>query len=116
MTASSARWCAREGSRGGDGVQGERGEVQGARGSAWHSQARRGSGGKQEVAGARGRARRARARPPGREEDDRGGPDGLGRIGAGPAGLPGERQVRFLSSLLFLFLLFFLILFCVVLV
>ena len=26
---------------------------------------------------------------------------------AGPAGLPGERQVRFLSSLLFLFLLFF---------
>ena len=91
MTASSARWCAREGSRGGDGVQGERGEVQGARGSAWHSQARRGSGGKQEVAGARGRARRARARPPGREEDDRGGevgwatsvgpPDGLGRVG-----------------------------------
>ena len=38
--------------------------------------------GKQEVAGARGRARRARARPPGREEDDRGGSgDGLGRLG-----------------------------------
>ena len=41
------------------------------------------------------------------EEDDRGGtPGGLGRTGAGPAGLPGERQVRFLSSLLFLFLFF----------
>ena len=77
---------------------------------------RRRQPGREEVAGARGRARRARARPPGREEDDRGGPDELGRIGAGPAGLPGERQVRFLSSLLFLFLLFFLILFCVVLV
>ena len=51
------------------------------------------------------------------EEDDRGRtPGGLGRTGAGPAGLPGERQVRFLSSLLFLFLLFLFILFCVVLV
>ena len=54
------------------------------------------------MAGARGRARRARARPPGREEDDRGGPDGLGRIGAGPAGLPGERQVVF-SALFYCF-------------
>ena len=43
------------------------------------------------------------------EEDDRGEtPGGLGRTGAGPAGLPGERQVRFLSSLLFLFLFFYL--------
>ena len=60
--------------------------------------------GKQEVAGARGRARRARARPPGREEDDRGGPDGLGRTGAGPAGLPGERQVSALFYFLFCFI------------
>ena len=47
--------------------------------------------GREEVAGARGRARRARARPPGREEDDRGGSgDGLGRLGrAGGAG-PGK--------------------------
>ena len=36
-----------------------------------------------------------------------GTPGGLGRTGAGPAGLPGERQVRFLSSLLFLFLFLF---------
>ena len=35
MAASSARWCAREGNRGGNGVQGERGEVQGARASPW---------------------------------------------------------------------------------
>ena len=35
MTASSARWCAREGNRGGNGVQGERGEVQGARAAPW---------------------------------------------------------------------------------
>ena len=44
---------------------------------------------REEVAGARGRARRARARPPGREEDDRGGRRrwaGPAR-GAGPAGL-----------------------------
>ena len=42
--------------------------------------------------------------PPGREEDDRGGGDGLGRA-AGPGGLPGERQVILLSfiSVLILF-------------
>ena len=39
------------------------------------------------MAGARGRARRARARPPGREEDDRGGVE-MGW--AGSAGQPGE--------------------------
>ena len=57
--------CARGEQRRGWGPGGER-RGAGARGSAWHSQARRGSGGKQEVAGARGRARRARARPPGK--------------------------------------------------
>ena len=60
MAASSARWCAREGNRGGNGVQGERGEVQGARASPWR---REGVGeaatAKQEVAG----ALRARATP-----------------------------------------------------
>ena len=73
MTASSARWCAREGSRGGNGVQEKRGEVQGVESSPWR---REGVGeaatAKQEVAG----ALRARATP--RlcllaEEDDRGG-------------------------------------------
>ena len=67
-------------------------------GAAWRLQgvveASREAGGgrsREEVAGARGRARRARARPPGREEDDRGGSgDGLGRLGrAGGAG-PGK--------------------------
>ena len=60
MAASSARWCAREGNRGGNGVQGERGEVQGARAAPWR---REGVGeaatAKQEVAG----ALRARATP-----------------------------------------------------
>ena len=58
MAASSARWCAREGNRGGNGVQGERGEVQGARAAPWR---REGVGeaatAKQEVE-ARARARR----------------------------------------------------------
>ena len=49
----------------------ERGS-QGLRGVAGGDQGRRRQPGREEVAGARGRARRARARPPGREEDDRG--------------------------------------------
>ena len=58
----------------------ERGS-QGLRGVAGGDQGRRRQPGREEVAGARGRARRARARPPGREEDDRGGsPGGLGRL------------------------------------
>ena len=61
---------------------------------------RRQAGGGRGIASARHRAASGRG-----EEDDRGGmPGGLGRTGAGPAGLRGERQVRFLSSLLlFLF-------------
>ena len=96
MAASSARWCAREGNRGGNGVQGERGEVQGARAAPWR---REGVGeaatAKQEVAG----ALRARATPrlcllAEEEEDKEGG--GLGRLG----GLGRWwRQVRFLFSL-----------------
>ena len=35
MTASSARWCAREGSRGGNGVQGKREAVEGVEASPW---------------------------------------------------------------------------------
>ena len=74
MAASSARWCAREGNRGGNGVQGERGEVRGARASPWR---REGVGeaatAKQEVAG----ALRARATPRlcllAEEEEDKGG-------------------------------------------
>ena len=49
------------------------------RGIAGGDQGRRRQPGREEVAGARGRARRARARPPGREEDDRGSGGGLGR-------------------------------------
>ena len=83
--------------RGGASRKSERGPRR-LRGVAGGNQGRRRQPGREEVAGARGRARRARARPPGREEDDRGGPDGLGRIGTGPAGLPGERQVSSLLS------------------
>ena len=60
MTASSARWCAREGSRGGNGVQGKREAVEGVEASLWR---REGVGeaatAKQEVAG----VLRARATP-----------------------------------------------------
>ena len=96
MAASSARWCAREGNRRGNGVQGERGEVQGARAAPWR---REGVGeaatAKQEVAG----ALRARATPRlcllAEEEEDKGGEVGWpgGRAaswagwGAGPGGL-----------------------------
>ena len=90
MAASSARWCAREGSRGRNGVQGERGEVQGSRGSAWR---REGVGeaatAKQEVAG----ALRARATPRlcllAEEEEDKGGRRWAGPRWAGPVGLHG---------------------------
>ena len=74
MTASSARWCAREGSRGGNGVQGKREAVEGVEASPWR---REGVGeaatAKQEVAG----ALRARATPRlcllAEEEEDKGG-------------------------------------------
>ena len=73
MAASSARWCAREGNRGGNGVQGERGEVQGARGSAWRHQrlGEEAGGGQSRVEVARTAASRC-PRPSGKEEDDRG--------------------------------------------
>ena len=80
MAASSARWCAREGSRGGNGAQGKREAVEGVEASPWR---REGVGeaatAKQEVAG----ALRARATEQLRgegEEDDRGrSGGGLGR-------------------------------------
>ena len=80
MAASSARWCAREGNRGGNGVQGERGEVQGARASPWR---REGVGeaatAKQEVE-ASACARACGVRPPGRGgRGQGGGGGGLGR-------------------------------------
>ena len=69
----SARWCAREGSRGGNGVQGKREAVEGVEASPWR---REGVGeaatAKQEVAG----ALRARATPRlcllAEEEEDKG--------------------------------------------
>ena len=91
MAASSARWCAREGNRRGNGVQGERGEVQGARAAPWR---REGVGeaatAKQEVAG----ALRARATPrlcllAEEEEDKGGGRRWAGPRWAGPVGLHG---------------------------
>ena len=88
-TASSARWCAREGSRGGNGVQGKRGKVEGVEASPWR---REGVGeaatAKQEVAG----ALRARATPRlcllAEEEEDK-GEGGLGRLGGNWAGSGG---------------------------
>ena len=89
MTASSARWCAREGGRGGNGVQGKREAVEGVEASPWR---REGVGeaatAKQEVAG----ALRARATPRlcllAEEEEDKGGrwagpAGGLGQVGCG---------------------------------
>ena len=73
MAVSSARWCAREGNRGGNGVQGERGEVQGARASPWRHQrlGEEAGGGQSRVEVARTAASRC-PRPSGEEEDDRG--------------------------------------------
>ena len=108
MTASSARWCAREGSRGGNGVQGKRGRAGRLRAAAWRLHAWIGSKGeassaKQEVAG----ALRARATPRlcllAEEEEDKGGGGGLGRPGggAGPATGKWPRYGSFSLSLLF---------------
>ena len=93
MAASSARWCAREGNKGGNGVQGERGEVQGARASPWR---REGVGeaatAKQEVAG----ALRARATPSlcllAEEEEEKGEGGGLGLAGPVLLGCTGETR------------------------
>ena len=80
MTASSARWCAREGSRGGNGVQGKREAVAGVEASPWR---REGVGkaatAKQEVAGAC--AHVSGTRPPAywQEVEDGGDRGGLGR-------------------------------------
>ena len=104
----------RETEEGGRSEESEKG-----RGVAWRrgrGPGRREEGGKQEVAGASPALATELLRGEGRKTTGGGTPGGLGHIGAGPAGLPGERQVRFLSSLLFLFFLFLFILFCVVLV
>ena len=64
--------------------------------------------GREEVAGARGRARRARARPPGREEDDRGGEVGWANSVGPPGGwASGKRQVSPSLSLFYFYLIFF---------
>ena len=87
MAASSARWCAREGNRRGNGVQGERGEVQGARAAPWR---REGVGeaatAKQEVAGVGARASSTQLlRGEGEEDDWQLGCTVTGRAEAGPA-------------------------------
>ena len=79
MMTSSARWCAREGSRRRDGVQGEKGEVQGGEGGAWHSGLAPEAA---EAGGGSGACRRAVAtRIPAywQEVEDGGGCGGLGR-------------------------------------
>ena len=86
MTASSARWCAREGSRGGNGVQGKREAVEGVEPSPWH---REGVGeaatAKQEVAGVGARASSTQLlRGEGEEDDWQLGCTVTGRAGAGP--------------------------------
>ena len=85
--------------RGSEKGQGLRGVADGVQGDEGKAASRRWPGHRQRSPpscfGARGGRRQG------------GTPGGLGRTGAGPAGLPGERQVRFLSSLLFLFLFLF---------
>ena len=88
MTASSARWCAREGSRGGNGVQGKRGEVQGARASPWRrEEVGEAATAKQEVAGVGARASSTQLLRGEGEEDDRGGGPRWAGPPAGWAGL-----------------------------
>ena len=86
-------------------LQGKRGRAGRLRAAAWRLQRSRGTG--RQPGGGAASVRHAAASVRG-EEDDRGGSGGgLGRA-AGPGGLPGERQVRFLSlSLFFLFLFCF---------
>ena len=88
------------------------GEVRGGRRGAWHhrgvEEEAGGGQGKQEVAEAAsapvGHARCLLAR--GRRQGG-GTPGGLGRTGAGPAGLPGERQVVLLSLSISVFIYLF---------
>ena len=93
----------------GGGRSRERGRSERGSGAAWRrgrDQGRRRQPGREEVASSAARVR-ARSCSHWQEEDDRrGSGDGLGRA-AGPGGLPGERQVRFLSSVLFLFCFLF---------
>ena len=73
---SSVRSREREGEEGDRDGGRNTGEWERGRGGRVASPGRRGGAkqaGREEVAGARGRARRACARPPGREEDERGG-------------------------------------------
>ena len=102
-TASSARWCAREGSRGGNGVQGKREAVEGVEASPWR---REGVGeaatAKQEVEASRARVRAVSVLLAEEEEDK--GEEEVGWAGqmGWPAG-PGKwRQVIPFSLCLFL--------------
>ena len=85
-TASSARWCAREGSRGGNGVQGKRGRAGRLRAAAWRLHAwidskGEASSAKQEVAGVDARHASPLLVLLAEEEEDKGGGGGLGRLG-----------------------------------
>ena len=79
-------------------------------GAAWRLPKRPGRSGKQEVAGAASALATEQLRGEG-EEDDRGrSGGGLGRWRSWAGWLPGERQVRFLSSVFyFCFVLFYFI-------
>ena len=105
VATNSARWLRARNRGGGRSVESEK--VQGVAWRRGRGPGRREEGGKQEVAGASPALATELLRGEGRKTTGGGTPGGLGRTGAGPAGLPGERQVRFLSSLLFLFLFFF---------
>ena len=109
MTASSARWCAREGSRGGNGVQGKREAVEGVEASPWRREgvgeaatakqevAKRGGGARHRAASCAGTGRRQEkgARWAGPREE-------LGRLGC-----TGEARY-FLLSLFYNSVLFYL--------
>ena len=109
MAASSARWCAREGNRRGNGVQGERGEVQGARAAPWR---REGVGeaatAKQEVAGVGARASSTQLlRGEGEEDDWQLGCTVTGRAETGPATGKWPRYGSFSLSPFLIILVFY---------
>ena len=107
MAASSARWCAREGSRGGNGVQGKRGRAGRLRAAAWRLHAWIGSKGeassaKQEVAGVDARHASPLLVLLAEEEEDKGGGGGLGRL----VGCTGEARYVLLPLIFVLFYFF----------
>ena len=103
MAASSARWCAREGSRGGNGVQGKREAVEGVEASPWRrEEVGEAATAKQEVASAGARASSTQLlRGEGEEDDWQLGCTVTGRAEAGPATGKWPRYGSFSLSLSF---------------